>query len=74
MSFGNNRIVYREFVHCIDQRAEYLAIRYSKCEKVIIKNINPINTIIKFFGMFTSWIGGCSYKFQNNSIKDGFNS
>ncbi|MBV4437114.1 AMP-binding protein [Clostridium tyrobutyricum] len=69
MSFGNNRIVYREFVHCIDQRAEYLAIRYSKCEKVIIKNINPINTIINFLACSRAGLAAVPINFKITQSK-----
>ncbi len=48
MVLDNIKITYDELVKQIDKRAGLLAHRFKEGEKVIIKNINPINTIINF--------------------------
>jgi long-chain acyl-CoA synthetase len=48
MTLDNERLTYGELVKNIHERAIFLAERYKKGEKVIIKNINPIDTVINF--------------------------
>jgi long-chain acyl-CoA synthetase len=48
MTLDDLSLTYGELVKNIDERAMFLAGRYKKGEKTIIKNTNPINTIINF--------------------------
>ncbi len=48
MSLENTKITYGELVKSIDEKAEILSAIYAKGAKVIIKNKNPINTVINF--------------------------
>ncbi|MFT8315480.1 MAG: AMP-binding protein [Clostridium sp.] len=46
MNFRNTAVTYGELVKYIDERAIFLVSKYTRGEKVIIKNANPVNTII----------------------------
>lgn len=48
MTLDGVSLTYGEFVKNIHERAMFLAGRYKKGEKAIIKNTNPINTVINF--------------------------
>lgn len=48
MSLENTKITYGELTKSIDEKAEILSAMYAKGAKVIIKNKNPINTLINF--------------------------
>lgn len=48
MTLENTSITYAELIKNIDEKAKILLTKYKKSEKVIIKNINPINTLINF--------------------------
>ena len=48
MTLDGVSLTYGELVKNIHERAMFLAGRYKKGEKVIIKNTNPINTVINF--------------------------
>ncbi|MBC2582442.1 class I adenylate-forming enzyme family protein [Clostridium sp. DJ247] len=48
MTLGDTSVTYSELVRSIHERAVFLAGTYEKGEKVIIKNVNPINTVINF--------------------------